>query len=420
MSPRAPTSDSAAEIPKRSPSSVRAKSCSIRQRSRIRLFLGRQTRGKSGRVIGVDMTPDMVVKARDNARQVHADNVEFRLGEVETLPVGDSSVDAILSNCVINLSPDKSAVFREAFRVLKPGGHSLSRTWSPRRRCRPSLCRTSRRSPDASPAPPASSRSARRFEQRLRRSARRTESRQRSAPRSVHAGGRRLRRIGGDSGRKAGQNGLLRPYVLRSQGVGVSDSRRRRAALSVSSKHDFGLTSRAVSLRCGHGRRNPGNFRTLASRHRRARRLRTLWPVGVSHRRARCRRSLSSSAPLPIHGSRGLENGACGEHRTGRRSPPRRARRVRRAVRLEASHSLPRGGDAHGARGHDAKRRCRDAGRVRFRHEITGAARTRSHSGHVRIVLRGHRRLSRSRHELRGALAGRGTRRLPVRRHFLG
>jgi ubiquinone/menaquinone biosynthesis C-methylase UbiE len=68
------------------------------------------------------MTPEMVAKARDNARRVDASNVEFRLGEIEHLPVADASIDVILSNCVINLSPDKATVFREAFRVLKPGG----------------------------------------------------------------------------------------------------------------------------------------------------------------------------------------------------------------------------------------------------------------------------------------------------------
>jgi SAM-dependent methyltransferase len=85
-------------------------------------FLAAKRVGRSGRVIGVDMTPEMVEKARNNARRVEATNVEFRLGEIEHLPVPDASVDAILSNCVINLSPDKAAVFREAFRVLKPGG----------------------------------------------------------------------------------------------------------------------------------------------------------------------------------------------------------------------------------------------------------------------------------------------------------
>jgi SAM-dependent methyltransferase len=68
------------------------------------------------------MTPEMVTKARDNARRVSATNVEFRLGEIEHLPVPDESVDVIISNCVINLSPDKGAVLREAMRVLKPGG----------------------------------------------------------------------------------------------------------------------------------------------------------------------------------------------------------------------------------------------------------------------------------------------------------
>jgi SAM-dependent methyltransferase len=85
-------------------------------------FLAARRVGRTGRVIGVDMTPEMVTKARDNARRVEAMNVDFRLGEIEHLPVLDASVDAILSNCVINLSPDKGAVFREAFRVLKPGG----------------------------------------------------------------------------------------------------------------------------------------------------------------------------------------------------------------------------------------------------------------------------------------------------------
>lgn len=85
-------------------------------------FLAAKRVGRDGRVIGVDMTPEMVTKARDNARRVQASNVEFRLGEIEHLPVVDASVDVILSNCVINLSPDKGAVFREAHRVLKPGG----------------------------------------------------------------------------------------------------------------------------------------------------------------------------------------------------------------------------------------------------------------------------------------------------------
>lgn len=85
-------------------------------------FLAAQRVGPTGRVIGVDMTPDMLFKARQVAAQYGYDNVEFRLGEIEQLPVADNSVDVILSNCVINLSPDKPAAFREAYRVLKPGG----------------------------------------------------------------------------------------------------------------------------------------------------------------------------------------------------------------------------------------------------------------------------------------------------------
>jgi arsenite methyltransferase len=85
-------------------------------------FLAARAVGPGGRVIGVDMTPEMVAKARENARNAGADNVEFRLGEIEHLPVADASADVIISNCVINLSPDKPAVFRDAFRVLKPGG----------------------------------------------------------------------------------------------------------------------------------------------------------------------------------------------------------------------------------------------------------------------------------------------------------
>jgi SAM-dependent methyltransferase len=85
-------------------------------------FLAAQQVGSEGRVIGIDMTPDMVSKARANARRIDARNVEFRLGEIERLPVADGSADAILSNCVINLSPDKGSVFAEAYRVLKPGG----------------------------------------------------------------------------------------------------------------------------------------------------------------------------------------------------------------------------------------------------------------------------------------------------------
>ena len=85
-------------------------------------FLAAKKVGAKGRVIGVDMTAEMVQKARANARKAAVQNVEFRLGEIEHLPVADGEVDVILSNCVINLSPDKEAVFREAFRVLRAGG----------------------------------------------------------------------------------------------------------------------------------------------------------------------------------------------------------------------------------------------------------------------------------------------------------
>ena len=85
-------------------------------------FLAARQVGKNGRVIGVDMTPEMVSKARENANKGKYKNVEFRLGEIEHLPAADNSVDIIISNCVINLSPDKKQVFCEAYRVLKPGG----------------------------------------------------------------------------------------------------------------------------------------------------------------------------------------------------------------------------------------------------------------------------------------------------------
>jgi arsenite methyltransferase len=85
-------------------------------------FLAAREVGDKGRVIGVDMTPEMLSKAQRNAEQGQFNNVEFRLGEIENLPVADASVDVIISNCVINLSPDKPRVFREAWRVLKPGG----------------------------------------------------------------------------------------------------------------------------------------------------------------------------------------------------------------------------------------------------------------------------------------------------------
>ena len=85
-------------------------------------FLAAGQVGPLGRVIGVDMTHEMLKKARDNAARIGAANVEFRLGELEHLPVADNTADVVISNCVINLVPDKQQVFREAFRVLKPGG----------------------------------------------------------------------------------------------------------------------------------------------------------------------------------------------------------------------------------------------------------------------------------------------------------
>src|SRR5688572_19012604 len=85
-------------------------------------FLAARAVGPTGRVIGVDMTPEMLHTARANAAKSRTANVEFRLGEIESLPVADASVDVILSNCVINLSPEKPRVFREAFRVLRAGG----------------------------------------------------------------------------------------------------------------------------------------------------------------------------------------------------------------------------------------------------------------------------------------------------------
>jgi arsenite methyltransferase len=85
-------------------------------------FLAARQVGPSGHVIGIDMTHEMLKKARENAARLGATNVEFRLGELEHLPVADSTADVILSNCVINLVPDKPQVFREAFRALKPGG----------------------------------------------------------------------------------------------------------------------------------------------------------------------------------------------------------------------------------------------------------------------------------------------------------
>ncbi len=85
-------------------------------------FLAAEPVGAEGRVIGVDMTHEMLARARANAASIGAANVEFRLGELEHLPIADDTADVVISNCVINLVPDKAQVFREAFRVLKPGG----------------------------------------------------------------------------------------------------------------------------------------------------------------------------------------------------------------------------------------------------------------------------------------------------------
>ena len=85
-------------------------------------FLAAKAVGETGKVIGVDMTPEMIGKARKNAEKAGSNNIDFRLGEIENLPVADGIIDVIISNCVINLSPEKGRVFEEAFRVLRPGG----------------------------------------------------------------------------------------------------------------------------------------------------------------------------------------------------------------------------------------------------------------------------------------------------------
>jgi SAM-dependent methyltransferase len=91
----------------------------------IDCFLASKKVGKDGKVIGVDMTPEMLDKARANAKNGNIENVEFRLGEIDNLPVPDNTADLIISNCVINLAPDKKRVFEEAYRVLKPGGRVM-------------------------------------------------------------------------------------------------------------------------------------------------------------------------------------------------------------------------------------------------------------------------------------------------------
>jgi SAM-dependent methyltransferase len=88
----------------------------------IDCFMAAKRTGPNGHIIGVDMTDEMLGRARANAAKLHADNVEFRKGQIEALPVDDGTVDVVLSNCVINLSPDKPQVFREMFRALRPGG----------------------------------------------------------------------------------------------------------------------------------------------------------------------------------------------------------------------------------------------------------------------------------------------------------
>jgi len=91
----------------------------------IDCFLAAQAVGSEGRVIGVDMTPEMLEKARENVNKSNYKNIEFRLGEIENLPVPDGIIDIVISNCVINLAPDKKRVFAEAFRVLKSGGRIM-------------------------------------------------------------------------------------------------------------------------------------------------------------------------------------------------------------------------------------------------------------------------------------------------------
>ncbi len=118
----------------------------------IDCFLAAKKVGEKGSVIGVDMTPQMLAKARQNATKGGYRNVEFRLGEIEHLPVADHSVDVVISNCVMNLAPEKLQVYREAFRVLRPGESWPSRTSWPRDHSRPGSGPTLPAGPRAPPA----------------------------------------------------------------------------------------------------------------------------------------------------------------------------------------------------------------------------------------------------------------------------
>jgi arsenite methyltransferase len=130
-------------------------------------FLAARQVGAAGRVVGADMTPDMVAKARANARKIAAGNVEFRLGAIEHVPVADGTIDVVISNCVVNLSPEKPQVYKGAFRVLRRGGRiAISDVVATRRmpvRARPAASPsavTARRSPRAACASGRSASSA--------------------------------------------------------------------------------------------------------------------------------------------------------------------------------------------------------------------------------------------------------------------